>query len=374
MFLNRVIYLNKPIISKHQFLAIVVFQTCGTSIIMISSALAGFAKQDSWIISIITPLIGLPFIWIYAALGKLHPDKTFVEIIIEVFGKVFGKIISAAFIFLCLLNVPQITWYVGNFMKTLYMDQTPIYFINLIMILVLIIALLYGLEVIARSFEIYLYIMTGLFIISMVCVLPSAKIENLQPVFENSMIPILKGSFVLSSYMTWPLIVTNMIYSVNVNNIKKARKAYFIGYIWGALLIIISNVMSILVLGATITSSSRYPVYLLAKEINIGAIFTRVEGVLTIVWLLGMFTKTLLYFYGGMVGLSQLLGLKDYKKILLPIGLICLIYSNVVYPDIFYESKWDTSTWVVFMGTFGFLLPMLLLIIAVIKRKGKNYK
>ncbi|NMM63738.1 endospore germination permease [Clostridium sp. P21] len=361
--------MNKTRITSHQLFALTVNYSCGTSIIVVSASLAGIAKQDAWICTILTPLFGLFFVWIYYYLASLYPNKSYVDIICSVFGKWCGSFISAAFVFICLLDVPQIIWYVGNFITTQSLINTPIYVVNTVIIIAVVIGVLYGIEAIARASEIFIYIVSFMLILAFILVSPNAKFQNVLPVLEKGIIPVLKGAVLLSSYTTWSLIVLNMIYPLNVSNVKDIRKPLFIGYLWGSFIIFMCNSMSILVLGSNIAANLSFPTYALAKEINVGIVFTRMEAIISASWIITLFFKALLYFYGGTIGVSQLLGLKDYKKIVLPLGLISTVFSNIVYPNSTYEAKWDSTTWVLLIGTFAVVLPIVILTIHAIKNK-----
>lgn len=364
--------MNKTKISDHQLFALVLNFTMGTTIIAASSGVTALAKQDAWISALITPIIGLPFIWMYYYMGKLYPDKTLVEMICSVFGKWFGWIIAAAFVlFVCFLDVAQVASYIGTFMKTEYMTETPLYALNTLLLIGVSIGLLYGLEAIARSAEVFLYIAVVIIVLTILLDLPNTHTNNLLPVLENGITPVMKGSLYLSSYMTWPLIIINMIYPLNSSNTVKARNSLLLGYLFGAGINFLCTIMSILVLGSVITARSQYPTYLLAKEIDINTI-TRIEGFISFAWILTEFVKILLYFYAGAIGLCQLLGLKDYKKIVLPLALVILILSGIVYPSAAYQMKWDSTTWIPFIGSFGAVLPILILIVSIIKNVRKR--
>lgn len=361
--------MDKTRITSHQLFAMTANYSCGTSIIIASASLAGIAKQDAWICTILTPIFGVFFLWMYHYLASLYPDKSYIDVIYCVFGKWIGGFISIAFVFACLLNVPQIIWYVGNFITTQSLINTPAYAVNTVILVALVIGILYGIETIVRASEIFIYIVSFMLILAFAMVSPNAKFENILPVFERGIIPVLKGAILLSSYTTWPAIVLNMIYPLSVSNVKNARKPLFMGYLWGSFIIFMCNFMSILVLGSSIASNSAFPTYVLAKEINVGIVFTRMEAVVAGAWIITLFSKALLYFYGGIIGISQLLGLKDYRRIVVPLGLILAVFFTIVYPDSIYEAKWDTTTWVLWIGTFAVVLPIVILIVSIIKNK-----
>jgi spore germination protein KB len=279
-----------------------------------------------------------------------------------------GNFIAVAFVFICLLDVPQVTWYVGNFITTQYLTEIPMYVINAVTIITLTIALLYGIEAIARSAEIFIYIMSFMIILTLVMVCPNADVRNILPVLEKGMTPVLKGSILLSSYTTWPIIVLNMVYPLHTGNIKSPYKPLLLGYLWASAIIFICNIMSILVLGSNVAAQEQFPTYMLAKEINLGTIFTRFEAIIAGAWIISLFFKAALYFYGAVMGISQVLGLKDYKKIVLPLGLISIVFSDIVYPNGNYEAQWDSTTWIVWIATFAVILPMVILSITAIKK------
>lgn len=359
----------KTKISNHQLFALAANFAIGDTIIASSSSVAALAQQDAWIVALITPVIGLPFIWLYCYLGKLYSGKTLIDMIESAFGKWFGWIISAIFVtFICLLSAWQVVSYIGNFIQTEYMTETPLYALNLLLIVALVVGMLYGLESIARSAEVFVVLVIILMMVALALNLKNINVENLFPIFEEGIAPTLKGTLFSSVFLTWPFIILLMVYPSCTEQTSKTRKALFLGYLLGAVVNFVCTIMTIMVLGSTITARSLYPTYLMAKEINVGVI-TRIEGVVSFSWILTEFIRTILYFYAGTIGLCQLFKIKNHKRLILPLGLVTLIYSGVIYPTAVYQAKWDTTTWVVSILTFGVILPILILAVTKIKTR-----
>lgn len=361
--------MNKIKITNHQLMAITTIYVCGASTIIISSSTTSLARQDAWISTIVTILIGLMVILINTYLGGLYPDKTYIEIILQLFGRWFGGLIVVMLIFVGIVGAAQFVWYVGDFFTQQYMDETPSYVINILFVAVIIIAVLYGLEAIARASELFFYIVVIMFIISMLSVSPNIDVDNLLPVLEKGMVPVLKGSLPLLSFTVFPLIFLNMVFPINISDIRESKKSMIKGYLIGMSIAFVSIIMCNLVLGSTITASARYPVFLLTKEINVGIIFTRLEALIVCVWLLTIFNNTLFYFYEGVLGLSQLLKLKGYRIIVLPLGLIMAVISGFVYKDVPYEISWDSTVWFLCSFSFGLILPILMLLVFFIRKR-----
>ena len=364
----RCIDIEKAKITNHQLMVITAAYVCGASTLIIASSSAQIAKQDAWISSIVSALSGIIIVYINTYLGGLYPDKTYVETIQFLLGKWVGGFVSVLLIFVSIVGAAQFVWYVGDFFTTQYLRETSAYIINILFVITIIIAMLYGLEVIARASEVFFYIILITYFLSIILVMPNIRIENLFPILEKGIMPSLKGSLPLLAFTVLPLIFLNMIYPVNVNDIKGAKKSIFKGYLVGMTITFISIIMCILVLGSTISASARYPIFLLTKEINIGIVFTRLEPLIISVWLFTIFNNTVFYFYTGALGLAQLLNLKDYKKIVLPLGLVVTVISGVAYNNVIYEINWDNLVWIPCTFTFGLILPLLLLLIYFINK------
>lgn len=360
--------MEKIKLTNHQLFSLTANGAIGGSVVIMPSILAGIAKQDAWIAALITPAFGIPVIWVMLYLSGRYPGMTFVAIIKKILGRRIGFVVAASYVFLCLFISCHLPWYVGNFVTSQAMPETPEYIIRAVFVAVMVAALLYGIEAMARASELFVYFVSVLFFLSMLFVSPNIKIENIQPVLERGIIPSFKASFILSSILTFPLFTLLMIYPVNVTNIKKAKAAINKGYLLASLIIFVSILMTILVLGSGMTSRARFPTYILAKEIDVGVIFSRLEFVIIIIWIATEFTIGTLFFYAGATGLSQLLGLKDYKRVVLPLGLIVLVLSGVVLPDAIYQESWFSLVWVPYSATYGLVLPVLLLIISLIRR------
>lgn len=361
--------MDKIKITNHQLFSFTANGSIGGSVLVISAMAASVAKQDAWIAALLTPVFGLPVIWLYWFLGSQYTGMTLVGMIYDLFGKWIGFIIVVGFVFFYFTTASRVVWYIGNFISTQAMPETPANVIDALFLAAIVIGVLFGIETIARASELFLYFASTLFFIAMILVLPNAKIENLQPVLENGLIPILNSTILLSCFLTFPLIALMMIYPIHLNNVIEAKKSLIKGYLWGGCIIFTANLMPILVLGSKITANLRHPVYILAKEINVGIIFTRLEFIVTASWIVTTFVIGILFFYAGVAALSQLLRLKTHKRIVIPMGLIIMVMSWIAYPNIPYEANWIATVWTPYVITYGLILPILLLIVFLIKKQ-----
>lgn len=360
--------MDKIKITNHQLFSLTLCGTIGGSLLLISPAMAGIAKQDAWISALIAPVYGIAVIWLYCFLASKYPDKTLIGVIKSILGKWLGTIICINFIFSFFSTSSHIPWYIGNFITIEVMPETPMYVINLLFVAAFVIASLYGLETYARASEVFTFLFLVIFFMAMLFVSPNIQIQNLQPIFEHGLIPIVKSSVFMSCFTTFPMITLIMIYPVNLDNIHEAKKSIFKGYILGCIILCITILMSILVFGSAIVAKTQFPTYMLGKEISIGTIITRIEFLFGAIWFSTQFTLEVIFFNACVKGISELLGLKNHKLIILPLGFVEFLISMSSFPDSIYQANWTRVAYIPYTITNGLIIPVLLLIVYLVKK------
>lgn len=359
-------------ISPHQFKLLVFLCYVGTAILYSPGFLATEAKQDAWIGAIVGLILGLLIVQLYNSVGNLSPNTTIVQQTEKYFGKWLGKVISLLFISFLFINNSMILWIAGNFVTTQIMPETPIQFTNILFVLIIVMATRLGVEIFARAAEILFPLVMVLLVILILFVSPNIKIENIKPVLEFGMKPIIRGAISYVSYSSLTLIVLMMVFPAHVNNVKETKKAFLRGTLLGGIIIFFITLFAILVLGHDFSIRNAFPSYILAKKIQLGGFIERIESIIAIIWFITVFYKTLLYFYGSVLGLSQVLELKDYRPLTLPMAMITVVLSLVVFPNTIYSDVWDSTTWVSYALTYALFLPLLLLIVGIFRKRTKG--
>ncbi|WP_289135049.1 endospore germination permease [uncultured Brevibacillus sp.] len=359
-------------ISVRQFGMIVTLFSIGTPILIIPAGLAGLAKQDAWLAAVLGVGLGLLITGLYCALGSLFPEKSLVEMNELVLGKWIGKTISITFVFFNLVTAAELLFFVGNFLTTQIMPETPIQSINIIFACVVLMGVRLGIETLARSAEMLFPLFFVLFLILAIFVSPQIKWENIQPVLETDMNVLFKAAIFFTSVFSFSPVALLMIFPASVDRFKEARKAFLTGTLIGGLVLIIIIALAILVLGSETTARQMYPSYALAKKINVGNFLQRIEIVMAGMWFITIFFRLSCYFYASVIGLAQTLNLKDYRFLVLPLGILMIILSLIVHPNIVHSEEYNTHEWITYAATYGLLLPVLLLGVNACRKKGNE--
>ena len=224
-------------INARQLMLLVILFNIGSAIIFMPSLLATEAKQDAWLSVLLAVGITLLVLPLYITLASRFPNMTLVEYSEEILGKWLGKTVSLLFLVGYIALEASLTLNnIGAFMTSQIMAKTPIEAIYIIFLCIVIMGTRLGLEVFSRSVEMFFPLLVLLFIILVLFIIPQVEFKNIQPVLENGIKPVIRGSLDLIGF---PLIgsVTFLMILPYVNQSRKSGKAFFAGIlIAGAIL------------------------------------------------------------------------------------------------------------------------------------------
>ncbi|AXN40709.1 GerAB/ArcD/ProY family transporter [Peribacillus butanolivorans] len=361
--------LEKGKIGSRQLTILVILYTVGDSILVIPSIVASEAKQNGWVSGILSVAIApLLVVFLYDALRKCYPDLTLVEYSQKILGKWLGIAISLLFISYFFISTATYLREIGDFMTSQIMPDTPIQVIMFLFMSIVLMSARLGLEPLARSAEILFPFVVILLSSLIILLLPEIKFQNLQPVWEGGLKPVIRGSI---PFIVFPFIESVAVLMILpfVSQKDRIRKSLFVGQLLAGSVLIIITMLAILVLGVDLTAKEIYPSYKLAQKINIANFLTRLEAILAIIWFITIFFRFSLFFYVTVLGLAQTLKLQDYRPLVFPFGMILLVFTLIMAPNTVYYSSFILDIWPFYAMTFGFLLPLLLLTIAKVDKK-----
>ena len=353
-------------INGRQFSLFVFLFIVGSSILFAPSALAAEAKQNAWIAALIGLGVGVLVVYLYTVLGKHYPTTTLVEVSEQVLGKWIGKAVSLSFFSFSFLLSALVLRNIGEFMVTQILTGTPIQFLHIVFLFIVIFGARLGLETLARTAEIFFPWVIMLFILLVFFLFPQIEVTKMQPIFEGGIKPILRAALPFIE-----LIIFMMIFPY-VNQRKQAQKAFFIGTIAGGLVLFAVTILSILTLGADITARNGFPSYILGKKISIGMFIERIEVIVAIIWMITIYFKLTILFYVSSLGLAQTLKMSDYRFLLYPLGMITLVLSLITYPNIVYQQNFVSKVWTPYAATYGLVLPLLFIVIEIVKKRSRT--
>jgi spore germination protein KB len=358
-------------ISSFQFFILVIMFVVGSSVLYIPTVLAASAKEDAWIVGVIGGALGVGIVFLYIKMAEYSQGKDLIQMYDSVFGFIMGKVFTIIFCFYCLIIASLILRGIGDFMFTQIMPETPIEIIMGLLIFFVINALKYGVEVFARTAEIFFPWIIFLFIFGVSMILPDIEFLRIFPILDNGIKPILKGTF---SYLGFPYLECILLLMLlpYCNDLKKAKKSWIFGTIGGAIILLIPVVLSIMVLGPELTANNSYVTYTLAKKMGIPHVFERMEVIIAIFWIITIFYKLLLCSFCLTKSVGTLLKVEDEKILAFPLGIILFCTAIISGEDVVYLNDFSSNIWPFFALQTGLLFPLLILLIQIVKKRIKQ--
>lgn len=322
--------------------------------------------QNGWLAVIIGIFEALLIAWIFVALSNKFKDKTIVEINDAVYGRILGKCVSLIFIWYLFHLAIQILALFEHFFSTEIYINTPPTVLLIFLLAVCASTVGRGIEVVARCCVVLVPLAFLVTISDFLLSIPNMDINNLLPVLDIPMGKFLWASHSAAVFPFAQTVAFTMVFS-SLNNNKGRYGNVALAIIISGLFLTIIQLRNTLVLGPMI-SNYIFPSYISIQTINIADILSRLEVIVTIFFLFLVFIKVSVVLYGTVLGMAQIVSLRSYRPLIIPIVILLIILtpnsvSNFVealeftekgYP--IYALLWETG------------IPLITLIVAKLRK------
>lgn len=324
------------------------------------------AEHDTWLAVFAALILGLLFAALYLALANQFPGQNIIQINDLVFGPYLGKIVSLIYINLFLTILSLHLWFIGDFVLTYIMPETPVVLIMMMFTFICAWAVRSGIEVIARVSVLIFALTYFNMLLTIGLLLPDMEFTNFLPVLELQLRDFVQSTHIILHVSYASVIIFLMIIPA-LNKPKTAKKPLLLGIISGGSFMIIGSIREIAALGplcGVVTSPSMEAVRL----INIAKILTRVEVLITMGQIILMFIIASLFYYAVALSIAQLTKLRTYVPLVYPIGVIAVTLALTSY-----ESRMELSYYVMHITPmysllFYLFIPLTTFITAKLRR------
>ncbi|WJH35149.1 spore germination protein [Paenibacillus sp. CC-CFT747] len=292
--------------TNHQLLSLIILFEMGSSIVL---GLAVQAKQDAWLAILVGLLGGLALLTLYVCIQKLCPGMTLTQCFVKAFGGYIGRPLAFAYCVYFLYLSARVLRDFGALLLTSALPNTPMSAVNLIMIIVILYGAVLGIGTLARTGEIFLFICILVAVLGVIVLFFShvVKPENFLPILENGWGPVLSTAF--PQTVTFPfgeVIVFTMFTPYLVHTSGAIRTAYRAMIISGLILAFVTA-LNIAALGTYGLTNAVFPLLKTSALMKVGNFLQRLEAFTILLLIVGGYFKTVLFFLGGGIGLSELL-------------------------------------------------------------------
>lgn len=294
----------------------------------LAGAATAFAKNDAWLTVFPALGEGLGIIFIFVSLARRFPGATLVQINQQIYGSLLGKLVSLLYVWFFLHIAAANFRYIGDYM-TLLFPETPLLVFIVAFCLLCASAVRNGVEVIARLSEILVPLVTLMVFTTVLLLLNEMDSKNLFPLLDAPWKNLLKSQHTMASIAYGELIVFTMIIS-HVNKPKNALLPAMLAASFFTVLILTIILRNTLVLGNLNTIFSR-PSYETVQMINIVQFLSRLEIIIVLNELAMTFIKISVFYYAAVLATAQMLKLRTYLPLVLPMGALLVVLSILMY-------------------------------------------
>ncbi|WP_427127893.1 GerAB/ArcD/ProY family transporter (plasmid) [Priestia megaterium] len=365
--------MEKAKISASQLFILMVLFELGTTLLL---PIAMDAKQDSWLAILLGTVFSFVLFLIYHKLYSYYPDILPTEYMQKILGKAVGSVLAFLYIFYFIYNVARVLRDIGEMLLTFAYPDTPLFIANALLILVIIYTVRKGIEVIARSGEIFFIIMYILAITGFILIVCSGLIDitNLQPVLEEGIFPPLKVVFTQILYFPFSEAIVFTMILPYLKNQKKAKVTMLCASGLAGINLTIAMLINISVLGVDLTERSQFPLLSTIQSIQVADFLERLDVFFMIALVTGGFFKISVLLYAAVIGTANLFKIKSSSRLSYPIGLMILFMSMTISSN-FQEHLHEglgIEMFVLYIPLSA-IIPPLLLLVAFLKNR-KDHK
>ncbi|PZT56886.1 GerAB/ArcD/ProY family transporter [Paenibacillus silvae] len=360
--------MGKAKISSQQLLALIILFNTGTALVV---SLGTKADRDAWLATLLGAAGGMLLFGIYAALYRLAPSLLLTDHLRAVLGRYVGFAAGLLYSVFFLYGASRDLRDGGNLLINSVLDQTPLVVVEVVMILAVAYVLNKGIEVLARTAQIFLMVLLLIGLLSLVLLLCSNLIETkrLFPVLGHGWHHVLM-SF-LQQTLEFPyseIICFTMVFPL-VNQVNKGIRFGFAAVLISGIVLTLSSMFQITVLGMDVTARSTFPLLYMISLIDIGPFVQRLDVLVVLTLIIGVFFKVAIFYYACVRTIADIFHIPDERKMILPVALLIALTSLISagsFTEHIEEGNIALRTLFVLLGI---IVPVMLLIAGWMKKR-----
>lgn len=348
-----------------QAIIVLMFFTVGSSL---DVGLNSASRQDAWLAIVIGLLLAIPLIWAFARLLSLYPGQSLYDIILDVFGRVAGRIVLLLFLLHIIMVGALILRNFADFLLVVTLPETPEFVFFLFMFALCVWMVKSGMGAFGRwakfVLPLVLFVEAFMFLISV----KDMDFDNLKPVMGSNFNTLLGSSFLLFSLPFTETVIVAFLFG----RIRPAGNPYFIygvGVSAGALILLAATLANILLLGGAALGKFYFPSYRSASIVTLGDFFNRVEVLVGMFFMLTGFAKICVCMFAAAEGFSKLLNKQECRDMAIPAALLMLVLAQILFSNTFELYTWLQTVFPYYALPFQVALPLITLAGAEIKTK-----
>lgn len=344
--------------------------TLGTTVFVMTSAMIKLAEQNAWLIPLYSGLAGMVMALLVIGLHHLHPGKSLIQIPLEVLGPWAGRVVVLIYFLYFSLLLAWVLHNLSDFLKGTYMLETPPSVFHFMFLIVAAYTTIKGVTTIARVNQFVTPFLFFPFWLSVMLGIPAWEGERFRPFFHFDLGKVLLNShpFIAFPFMEW---LTLFLLYPYVQ--RKPGRALILGLGLAAVSLSIIITFLIALLGVERASRVNFPVYTFVQEVTMGNVITNIHAVISMVFIVMVYIKTLVLYYSVYTSLKELVQPASTWPITFGLLVFLGALARSIYLNQVQNMEFIDKYYFVFTSFFVIVIPTFLLAASWIRtRWGKK--
>jgi spore germination protein KB len=330
------------------------------------------ARQDAWLVILVSMFCGLVLMWVYTKLFEYYPGDTLVQMLPKIVGRWIGYPLMLVYILYFIYIASRVARDFGELIAGTILPKTPTIFVIGSFMAVIMYCLYGGIEVFARTGEVFFPFLFLIAVFTWVIVYSShvVDIQRLTPILEKGIGTVWDAAFPLTiSFPFGEMVLFMMLWPV-LHNPKKVKKVGMMVVLAAGILLTVNMLSIILVIGPDWVGKKTYPLLTVVRMASIGGFVEGFDAVVIITMIIGGFFKVGSFLYGAAIGAAQLFKLKNYRAMVLLFGAIAVPLSFMIADSYIEHLEIGLKKVPIFLHVpLQIVVPVMLLIITVIRKR-----
>lgn len=361
---------DKVVFGRWEAVAVLINMLCTKIFLNFPRVTAENAATGGWIYTLYFSILAFLAFFIITKLYKRFEGKDLIDIGEHIGGSAGRIIVGTVIVIFFTYIVSVVLREFAEDLKVIALTVSPISFVTLFFIAGMVVGAYMGLEAIVRCHAVMVPVIAIGFLLIILGVSPYFDLSNLTPVLGSGVENIFfKGIAKLSMYGEFMLIFMMMPFIGVYKNFTR------IGYAalgFSAFFLFLGSVALLLVIPYPVSIENFLPIYQLARLINLGRFFQRVESMFVLIWAAAALLYLTAGFYFIVYSLKKSFKLPFYRPLIFPIAIIIFTLS-LLPPNLSTAVALETKYFRNYAWLISFVMVVILLAVArFIKRKKRK--
>lgn len=359
-------------ITNGMLLALIINMVYAKGIGLTQGIMAREAGRDMWLATIFSTVQGCAIMFLTVIIIRRSPDYDFIEQMEIMLGKWAGKVLALVlFVFFAGAYSSIMITYVYHLMDY-FLPEVPILTFILVALAIGGYGIFFGIEVIARMAFVGVFSVIVLNLLVLAGSLSEFDVQELLPLFESGFWNTMWTSRQHDTDWAMATLMAALILPT-VKNQKTWANSSMLGILFGGLLVLQWPLLEAAVLSPEVTAQYIVACMQMARSAHIGVFIHRYEMIMIAFFAVSILVQISMCLFCSSLSASKIIGLKDYRTMIIPVGVILSGLGYWVVLDHTRAMDLLEHTWVMIALPIAFGIPLLLWIFGFLFKKKLQF-